>query len=63
VISTVEAALSYHSERITRLGVHVSDQNRKKSGEADQRCAMEARLEGMPPMGVHHDAAVYSHQP
>ena len=57
VTATVEAAMSNHAGRITRLEVHLSDQNGKKGGEADLRCSMEARLQGLPPLGVHHDAA------
>jgi hypothetical protein len=58
VTAAVETALSNHAGRITRLELHLSDQNGKKGGEADLRCAIEARLEGLPPLGVHHDAAV-----
>ncbi|MCW1886052.1 HPF/RaiA family ribosome-associated protein [Luteolibacter flavescens] len=54
VISVVEPALSRFSSRITDLEVHLSDQNGEKGGEKDMRCAMEARLAGLPPLGVSH---------
>jgi hypothetical protein len=58
VTATVEAALSNYAGRITRIEIHLSDQNGKKGGENDLRCSMEARLEGLPPLGVNHEAAV-----
>ena len=57
VTATVESVLSNHAGRITRVEIHLSDQNGEKGGDSDLRCAMEARLEGLPPLGVHHDAA------
>jgi ribosome-associated translation inhibitor RaiA len=57
VKSVVEGALSRFSDRITRVEVHLSDQNSDKSGQADKRCMMEARLEGRQPTAVTHQAA------
>ena len=42
---------------ITRLEIHLSDQNADKSGQDDKRCMMEARLEGRQPIAVTHQAA------
>jgi len=53
----VEGALSRFSERITRVEVHLSDQNGDKTGQHDKRCMLEARLEGRQPTAVTHDAA------
>lgn len=57
VKGVVEGALSRFSDRITRVEVHLSDQNSDKSGQDDKRCMMEARLEGRPPTAVTHKAA------
>lgn len=57
VTGAVEKALSQFGHRITRVEVHLSDQNGDKSGQNDKRCTMEARLTGRQPMAVHHDAA------
>lgn len=53
----VESALNRFSERITRVEVHLSDENGGKGGQADKRCVMEARLEGRQPTAVTHHAA------
>ncbi len=56
--SVVESALSRFSDQITRVEVHLSDENSdKKSGPNDMRCVMEARLEGRQPIAVTHHAA------
>lgn len=57
VEGVVEGALSRFSNRITRVEVHLSDQNSDKSGQDDKRCMMEARLEGRQPTAVTHQAA------
>jgi hypothetical protein len=53
----VESALDRFSDRITRVEVHLSDQNGPKGGEDDKRCVMEARLEGQQPTAVTCQAA------
>ena len=53
----VEDVLSRFSDRITRVEVHLSDQNSDKGGVDDKRCMMEARLEGRQPTAVTHHAA------
>lgn len=51
----VESALSHFSDHITRVEVHLSDQNSdKKVGHDAMRCMMEARLEGHQPIVVTH---------
>lgn len=57
VRDVVENALVRFSDRITRVEVHLSDQNSEKSGGADKRCVMEARLEGRQPTAVANTAA------
>ena len=52
----VEHALTHQSEHITRVEVHVADENGPKSGPKDMRCTMEARLERQQPTAVTFDA-------
>jgi len=54
--ATVTKSLSHFSTRITRVEVHVSDENGDKNGQNDKRCLMEARLEGRQPTAVTCDA-------
>lgn len=53
----VQRALERYAERITRVEVHLNDENAHKNGQNDQRCLMEARLNGMQPIAVTHKAA------
>jgi ribosome-associated translation inhibitor RaiA len=59
---TVEGALSRFTDHITRVEVHLSDENsnKKARGDDDMRCLMEARLEGRQPIAVTHRAATSS---
>ena len=57
VSDVVERALSRVSDHITRVEVHLNDENSDKQGENDKRCMMEARLEGRQPVAVTHHAA------
>ncbi len=52
VRATVEQALERFSEHVTRVEVHLGDENGGKSGQQDQRCMMEARLQGRQPVAV-----------
>jgi Sigma 54 modulation protein / S30EA ribosomal protein. len=44
--------LNRFSEQITRLEVHLSDDNGSKQGPNDKKCLLEARIEGRPPVAV-----------
>ncbi|MDI1250336.1 MAG: HPF/RaiA family ribosome-associated protein [Lacunisphaera sp.] len=57
VTSVVEHALSHFRELVTRVEVHLSDENGPKDGAGDMRCAMEARLEHHQPIAITHEAA------
>lgn len=58
VKAEVENGLEHFSEKITRVEVHLSDENSaKKSGTKDMRCLLEARLAGLQPVTVSHKAA------
>lgn len=50
----VESALERFSDRVTRVEVHIGDENANKGGQGDKRCMMEARLEGRQPSAVTH---------
>lgn len=52
VESVVEGALGRFENRVTRVEVHIGDENSHKGGEADKRCSMEARLGGLAPITV-----------
>jgi ribosome-associated translation inhibitor RaiA len=57
VRSTVENAVSRFSAHITKVEVHLADENAGKHGRNDKRCMMEARLEGHAPLAVTHHAS------
>ena len=50
--STLSDSLSRFSNQITRLEVHLTDENSNKEGQNDKRCVLEARLEGLQPIAV-----------
>ena len=51
--------LSRFDEHITRLEVHLSDENGNKESEDDKRCLLEARLKGRQPIAVTDVANTY----
>lgn len=55
-VSNVEKALMRFDDRITRVEAYVSDMNSHKQGSADKRCVLEARLNGLDPIAVSHQA-------
>jgi len=57
--SLLTEELSRFSERITRLEVHLSDENGNKQGLNDKRCMIEARIEGRQPIAVTDRANDY----
>lgn len=57
VQSVVESAINRFSENITRVEVHLSDNNSQKSVDGDNRCLMEARITGYQPIAVSDHAA------
>ena len=44
--------LDRFSEHITRVEVHLSDENGSKNSQEDKRCLLEARLKGKQPIAV-----------
>jgi ribosome-associated translation inhibitor RaiA len=57
VETDLERSLQRFASRITRVEVHFQDTNADKSGSADKRCALEARVAGQDPIAVSHSAA------
>jgi len=54
----LQNALQRFEEHITRIEVHLSDQNSEQRGGSDDiRCLIEVRLEGRQPSVVVHNAA------
>lgn len=56
VEASVHASLSHFEEHLSRVEVHLTDENGSKGGEDDIRCVMEARPEGHQPIAVTHNA-------
>jgi ribosome-associated translation inhibitor RaiA len=50
--STIIETLKRFENHITRIEVHLNDENSHKNGINDKRCMIESRLEGMQPIAV-----------
>ncbi|WP_375562924.1 HPF/RaiA family ribosome-associated protein [Bernardetia sp. OM2101] len=48
----ISKKLDRYDEHITRVEVHISDENGKKEGPSDIKCVLEARFEGRQPITV-----------
>ena len=53
----LEQELKHVCDELTRIEVHLNDENSDKSGDADKRCLLEARPRGLPPIAVEHRAS------
>lgn len=56
VETVLHSKLGAVSGEITRIEVHLKDENGPKHGPNDKRCMVEARLQGRKPMSVTHTA-------
>lgn len=60
VVRHVEETVGNHLGRfagqVTRVEVHLRDENAGKGGAHDKHCLMEARLEGRPPVTASDDS-------
>jgi hypothetical protein len=54
--AVVESILGHYAEHISRVEVHLSDENGRKEGGHDKRCMMEVRFEGHQPIAVTSEA-------
>jgi len=60
VQTVVQAAVGRFGEHITRVEVHLSDENKEKSVDGGNRCMLEARVTGYQPIVVtHHSATLH----
>lgn len=57
VRSTLESSLERYEDDLTRIEVHLRDDNGAKPGPHDKRCQMEARPKGHQPISVSHTAS------
>lgn len=48
----IEKSLKRFSDRITRIEVHLEDENSQKGGKDDKRCSMEVRPDNLSPIIV-----------
>jgi ribosome-associated translation inhibitor RaiA len=55
--SEVERAIGRFGEKLTRVEVHLSDENGAKGGARDKRCVIETRPAGMQPLSASDNAA------
>lgn len=53
----ITQSLNRFADKVTRVEVHLSDLNSAKAGPADKRCVIEARVAGLSPTSVSHEAA------
>ncbi|WP_263139148.1 HPF/RaiA family ribosome-associated protein [Pseudomonas sp. RIT-PI-AD] len=56
VRATLEERLERFDDQLTRIEVHLNDENGQKSGPQDKRCQLEARPKGHQPVSVTHKA-------
>lgn len=54
VQSMVDSGLDHFRDRLSRVEVHLADENSVKGGDSDVRCSLEARVEGLKSFGVSH---------
>ncbi len=53
----VQTGLDRFATRLSRVELHVTDENRAKGGPDDKRCVLEARIQGQNPLAVTHNAS------
>ncbi len=56
VEDVVDNAVRHVKDHLTRVEVHLEDENGGKAGIDDKRCVMEARLKSHQPVAVSHHA-------
>ncbi|WP_462382184.1 HPF/RaiA family ribosome-associated protein [Pseudomonas sp. Marseille-QA0892] len=54
--ATVESEVARFEDHLTRIEVHLTDENGGKSGAQDKRCQIEARVKSHEPVSVTHKA-------
>lgn len=56
LILLISDELNRFEDFITRLEIHLSDEDGKKNGQKDKRCLIEARFKGLQPIAVSDEA-------
>jgi hypothetical protein len=56
VAAEMQRTLKRFAAKVTRIEVHLNDENGDKSGSNDKRCLLEARVRGLEPFAVSHNA-------
>ena len=56
VSASITSQLQRFEEELTRVVVHLNDENGHKAGSQDKRCQIEARPKGLAPISVTHHA-------
>lgn len=56
VSASISSKLERFDEQVTRVVVHIADENGDKAGGKDKRCQIEARPKGQQPISVTHKA-------
>ncbi|EXF44563.1 ribosomal subunit interface protein [Pseudomonas sp. BAY1663] len=56
VSASVASKLERFDDELTRVVVHLNDENGEKAGAHDKRCQIEARPKGLQPISVTHKA-------
>ena len=56
VSASVASKLERFDDELTRIVVHLHDDNGAKAGAHDKRCQIEARPKGLQPLSVTHKA-------
>ncbi len=59
-IAQIEGELSRYSHQISRIEVHLSDEDGSKNGYGVIRCMIEARVEGLQPISVTNHADTHN---
>ena len=57
VESVVQSSIGRFSDQVTRVDVHLSNENKQKKADGGQYCMMEARVSGYAPVVVHEHSA------
>ncbi|MGE5786302.1 MAG: HPF/RaiA family ribosome-associated protein [Myxococcales bacterium] len=60
VTGVVEDALSRFRERLTKVELHLGDEEHHESGHDDKHCTVRARIKGRQPITAAHRAATMS---
>ena len=56
VSASVASKVERYDDELTRVVVHLNDENAHKAGANDKRCQIEARPKGQAPISVTHKA-------